>query len=173
MGDADGADGLAAAQKRYGDQAPQVCPDGGDARELGVCLEIGDVDDGPVQNGDSHRERTFRRSREALDDAVDAIGREVLVSDQVEQLAVVSHHQGGQAAAEAEGVARDGVEHRLGVAGRGRDEAQDLGGGGLLLAAGLDLHGRSIEVTSRGRLLSPRRASRASARRSRAFSAAS
>ena len=71
MGDADCADGLAAAQERYGDQAPQVCPDGGDARELGVCLEIGDVDDGPVENGDSHRERTFRRSREALDDAVD------------------------------------------------------------------------------------------------------
>ena len=79
------------------------------------------------------------------------------MSDQVEQLAVVSHHQGGQAAAEPEGVARDGVEHRLGVAGRGRDEAQDLGGGGLLLAAGLDLHGRSAEATSHGGLRVPRR----------------
>ena len=92
------------------------------------------MDDRPVEDGDPHWKGSVGRPREHRDDTPEALGRDVVVRGQVEELAVVSHDQAMQSAAEPEGVAGDGVEHRLRVVGRGRDQPEDLGAGRLLLA---------------------------------------
>jgi hypothetical protein len=60
------------------------------------------------------------------------------MSAQMEKLAVVPCDHSAFGATEAESMAGDRVEYRLGVVRRGRDQAQDLGSGGLLLARGLE-----------------------------------
>jgi len=105
--DTDDADRLPAAQERHRDHALHVVPVRGDPRELGAGVEVRNMDDRAIEDGNPHRIRPIRRPRESLDEPTDALGRDVFVSDQVEELAVVPHHEGGEAAAEPEGVAGD------------------------------------------------------------------
>ena len=55
------------------------------------------------------------------------------MGDEVNELAIETEDRAEFAGAQAERVARNHLEHRLGVRGRARDDAEDLAGGGLLL----------------------------------------
>ena len=57
----------------------------------------------------------------------------IVLRGQMQELAVVARDDGVLAAAQAAGASHDRVENRLDVGRRARDDAQDLGGGRLLL----------------------------------------
>ena len=55
------------------------------------------------------------------------------MGDEVNELAIETEDRAEFARAQAERVAGNHLEHRLGVRGRARDDPEDLAGGGLLL----------------------------------------
>jgi len=65
--------------------------------------------------------------------AFDGFWIDVVVSDHVEERAVVAHDHRARGVAEPEGVHRDGIEDRLRVCGRATDDPKDLGRRGPLL----------------------------------------
>ena len=138
----DRPDGAAPEHERDGQVAPrpELARDG--AGELGRGLEVGDVHDDPVQHGARRRAVAIRRLRKRACEARDGLGVHVLVRGHVHALTVVAEDHRAPGLAEPQGMASDGVEDRLLVARRRRDQPQDLGGGGLLLPRGIGLRGR-------------------------------
>ena len=97
-------------------------------------LKIWDVHDDPVEHRPLRRVLPTRYQRESARQPRDRLGVDVVVRGQVQPRPVVAGDDGALGLAEGQRVARDRVEDRLLVTWGGRDEVQDLGGGGLLLA---------------------------------------
>ncbi len=102
-------------------------------RRIPVMLDIGDIQQSRCRRHAAGEGDALRRRREEVPQRlhVDAFG--AVEGVEVDQRAVVTEHEAGDAIAQAEGAGRDDVEHRLHVGLGAADDAQDLARRRLLL----------------------------------------
>ena len=135
MGDADRADDLGIASHRHQKDAPHAPRPPSLARVRQEPLEL-------LHIRNLQRPSGVRRSmggiladgpREVAPVAFHLVRRDVVVGDNIHEDAIVAPDGAVERAAQPHRVADDGVEDRLRVGRRARDDLQDLAGGRLLL----------------------------------------
>jgi hypothetical protein len=99
---------------------------------LGIAEDVAEVDGPAVEDRTSHGVAPHRRPREQAAEGIHLIRGHVVQRDEVENGAVEACHRAGVGLAKSRRTLDDGIEHRLGVRGRRRDEPEDLGCGRLL-----------------------------------------
>src|SRR5262249_9667239 len=104
-------------------------------RELRGRLEVGHVNDGPVQDGPARGIASIGSDRTQSLQTGDGLGIDVAVSGDLQEPAVVAHYDHALGVAEPEGVRCNGIKDRLRVCGRAADDPQDLGRGRLLFGS--------------------------------------
>ena len=128
--DGNGPDRATVSQHGHGQYAPEAQRPLKNLR--GRLSDVRDMDNGAVQDSPPDGDVCRRWPRKCPLRDLERLRVEVGVSDEVHRLAVVAEETAEQAVAQPVRALDDGVEHRLDVGGRTGDDAQDLGGGGLL-----------------------------------------
>ncbi len=133
-GHRDRADDLRIAPHRHHEEAPHAtCPPA--LVGLGEGLKLFDVRN--LERASRARNLmdgiVVRASRKHAPHAFQLVRRDVVMTDEVHEVALVTPDSAVERAAEPYRVADDGVEHRLRVGRRARDDPQDLAGRRLLL----------------------------------------
>src|SRR4029077_13748621 len=100
--------------------------------EVGVGLDIVNVDDLALEQGASGHVAAFRRYRQIFD-RFHELGRETVRLGTKEHSIFLSGDGGTVCITEAGGRFDQRVQHRLKIEGRAADHLEDVGGGGLLL----------------------------------------
>ena len=98
-----------------------------------IPLDIADVDDRTLHHCPGGDVVATGYHRIQAPDSLMPLFREVVVSDEMEPLAVEPEHRAHERVAQPDGALHDRIEHRLHVRRRARDHAQDLACGGLPL----------------------------------------
>jgi hypothetical protein len=130
--DADRPDGLGPAEQRNGERCPvTVGPRKGTAlgEFVNLGLQIGNVDRPPVEHCTSRGGSPYHRKH-----ADRTRGDRALVSDEAKPVALDLEDPGIEGVAQTGGAPQHRREHGLDVGRRVGDDAQNLGGGGLLFS---------------------------------------
>jgi hypothetical protein len=96
-------------------------------------VDIRDLRDAAVEHRASRRAATAGRRGKPTADRLCTLNRDPVVCHEVEKSTIEPVDEAELCLAEARSVPGDGVEYRLDVGRRGRDDPKDLAGRGLLL----------------------------------------
>src|SRR5262245_57008085 len=99
----------------------------------GIRLYVRDLGDSAVQYRAADSRVLARWPRKYPPKGFQPLSAQTMTASKVQEIAVEPHHEGELATAQPYCALGNRVEHRLDVSRRARDDAQDLGGGGLLL----------------------------------------
>src|SRR5215472_4983850 len=108
-------------------------------REVRVELGVGYLDEGALQNRATNSQAAIGPHREYPTELLNTLGGQIVLGGEMKQLAVELDERAKESAAQRHRALDDRVEHRLHVRRRAADNAQDLGGGRLLLERLRDL----------------------------------
>src|SRR5262249_24419141 len=134
-GDGDGPDRRAFVQHRHSQHAWQIAKSLRD-RELGVftiLANVRDVHDGPGEDSARGGATTAWRHRKGLPDRLLGLRAETMTCYVMDELAVEPVDGAGPCPAQVEGFPGDGLEDRLNVGRRARNDAEDFARSSLLI----------------------------------------
>ena len=135
--DPDGSDGVPLPEHRDRQDVPIAHRSGEPSRrqgDLGVVLDVRHVNDRPIEDRSGDHAVPTGSQRIHAPEQVGSLGRDALVmGDDVDQVAIEPEDRREHATTQPHHALDDGVEDRLDVGGRARDDPEDLAGRGLLL----------------------------------------
>src|SRR6516164_7785646 len=130
----DRSNGVAVKQQRHcHDASIGYCLGETQGTVGGIRLYVRDLGDSAVQYRTADSRVLARWPRKYPPKGLQPLSAQTMTASKVQEIAVEPHHEGELAIAQPHCALGNRVEHRLDVGRRARDDAQDLGGGGLLL----------------------------------------